>query len=152
MLTANLWIEVGLVNGAVGTAVAICYGDGQSPPELPIAVTVKFDSYMGPTLSDGTVPIIPPRHTWFAATHRCSHLKLAWAVTIHKAQGLTLNKVFVSLGTKEFSSGLTFVACSRVCHLRDLLFEKPFDFQCLANLGKSIRLRRGCRKMPDCSS
>ena len=145
MLTANLWVEVGLVNGAVGTVVAICYGEGRSPPELPIAVTVKFDSYTGPTLSDGTVPIIPLRRTWFSTSQQCSRLqlplKLAWAVTIHKAQGMTLDKVSVSLGTKEFSSGLTFMACSRVRRLSDLLFEKPFDFQRLTNLSKSNRLK-----------
>ena len=28
MLCANLWVEVGLVNGALGTVVAICYKEG----------------------------------------------------------------------------------------------------------------------------
>ena len=51
MLTANLWVDVGLVNGAMGTVVAICYRTGQAPPNLPIAVTVHFDSYTDPTLS-----------------------------------------------------------------------------------------------------
>ena len=50
MLSANLWVEVGLVNGALGTVQAICYKSGQSPPALPLAVTVKLDSYAGPTL------------------------------------------------------------------------------------------------------
>ncbi len=36
MLCANLWIEVGLVNGALGTVVAICYESDQYPPCLPI--------------------------------------------------------------------------------------------------------------------
>ena len=65
MLSANLWVEVGLVNGALGTVEAICYEGDQRPPDLPIAVTVKFDSYSGPTLPDGTVPITPLRRTWF---------------------------------------------------------------------------------------
>ena len=65
MLSANLWVEVGLVNGALGTVEAICYEGDQQPPDLPIAVTVKFDSYSGPTLPDGTVPITPLRRTWF---------------------------------------------------------------------------------------
>ena len=30
-------------------------------------------------------------------------LKLAWAVTIHKSQGLTLNKVVIDVGKKRFS-------------------------------------------------
>ena len=85
MLSANLWVEVGLVNDALGTVEAICYEGDQQPPDLPIAVTVKFDSYSGPTLPDGTVPITPLRRTWFSTTKQCSRfqipLKLAWAIT-----------------------------------------------------------------------
>ncbi len=98
MLTANLWTEVGLVNGTLGTVTDICYESGQGPPSLPIALTIKFDSYSGPTL-DGAVPIIPLRRTWFSTTNSCSRLqlplKLAWAITIHKSQSLTLEKVVI---------------------------------------------------------
>lgn len=128
MLTANLWIEAGLVNGALGTVVAICYEHG-SPPDLPLAVMIRFDSYSGPTLPDHTVPIIPIRRTWSSTGVQCSRLqlplKLAWAITVHKAQGLTLNKAVIDIGKKEFSAGLTFVACSRVRCLSDLLFISP---------------------------
>ena len=145
MLSANLWVEVGLVNGALGTVEAICYEGDQRPPNLPIVVTVKFDSYSGPTLPDGTVPITPLRRTWFSTTKPCSRLqiplKLAWAVTIHKSQGLTLDKAVIDIGKKEFSTGLTFVACSRVRQLTDLLFVPPFSFQRVANLSKSVRLK-----------
>lgn len=154
MLTANLWVQVGLVNGALGTVVAICYdGADQSPPNLPVAVTVKFDSYTGPTLADGSVPIVPLRRTWLSSTHPCSRLqlplKLAWAVTIHKSQGMTLDKVVIDVGKKEFSAGLTFVACSRVRHLKDLLFKLPFSFQRVAHLANckrhKERLEEDCR-------
>jgi len=47
MLPANLWVEVGLVNGALGTIVATCYKEDQHPPDLPVAVTVKFDYMQG---------------------------------------------------------------------------------------------------------
>ena len=104
-----------LVNGAMGTVIAVCYCNGESLLNLPIAVTVGFDSYRGPTLSDGTVTITPLRRTWSASGGSCSRLqlplKLAWAVTIHKAQGLTLDEVVMDIGKKEFSAGLTFVAC-----------------------------------------
>ena len=144
MLTTNLWVQVGLVNGAMGTVVAICYDDaGESPPRLPVAVTVRFDSFSGPTLSDGSVPITPLRRTWLSTDKTCSRLqlplKLAWTVTIHKCQGMTLNKAVVDLGKKEFSAGLTFVACSRVRQLKDLLFVTPFPFQRVANLASSYR-------------
>ena len=73
MLTANLWVQAGLVNGAMGTVVVICYDQaGGSPPNLPVAVTLRFDSYCGPTLPDGTVPIIPLRRTWLSTEKQCS--------------------------------------------------------------------------------
>jgi len=92
----------------MGTIEAICYRN-RGPPDLPIAVMVKFDHYNGPTLHDGTVPIIPIRHTWSNSGVQCSRLqlplKLAWAVTIHKSQGFTLDKVVIDVGKKEFSVG-----------------------------------------------
>ena len=143
MLTSNLWVEVGLVNGAMGTIESICYRSG-GPPDLPLAVMVKFDHYSGPTLHDGTVPITPLRRNWSNSGAQCSRLqlplKLAWAVTIHKSQGLTLDKVVVDIGKKEFSCGLTFVACSRVRQLTDLLFTPPFTYQRLQNIANSQRL------------
>ena len=150
MLNSNLWVEVGLVNGAMGTVKDICYRSG-GPPDLPLAVMVKFDKYTGPTLYNGTVPITPIRRTWSNCGVQCSRLqlplKLAWAVTIHKSQGLTLDKVVVDVGKREFSCGLTFVACSRVQHLTDVLFSSPFPFQRLSSLSKSRRLLQ--RKQED---
>jgi len=74
---------------------------------LSIAVMVHFDSYSGPTFPDDTVPIIPLRHCSSPSGGQCSRLqlplKLAWAVTIHKPHGLTLNKVVIDVGKKEFS-------------------------------------------------
>ena len=129
----------------MGTIKAICYQNDKAPPDLPTSVTVKFDTYSGPTLEEGTVPITPIRRTWTATGAQCLRLqlplKLAWAVTIHKAQGLTLNKVVIDVGKREFSSGLTFVACSRVRHLADLLFDPPFPYQRIANLANSQRLQ-----------
>ena len=114
------------------------------PPSLPTAVMVRFDSYSSPTLPDGSAPIVPIRRTWSNSGKSCSRLqiplKLAWAITIHKAQGLTLNKVVIDMGSKEFSTGLTFVACSRVRHLIDLIFQPPFDYDHLTSLSKSRTL------------
>lgn len=42
MLTSNLWMDTGLINGAMGTVQAICYKSG-GPPDLPVAVMVSFD-------------------------------------------------------------------------------------------------------------
>ena len=43
MLTCNLWTELGLCNGALGTVRHVIYAEGHSPPVLPIAIIVQFD-------------------------------------------------------------------------------------------------------------
>ena len=47
-------------------------------------------------------------------------IKLGWAVTIHKSQGLTLESCSVDLGTGAFASGQAYVALSR-CKTLDSL-------------------------------
>ena len=46
MLTSNLWVNVGLVKGAMGTIQANCYRSG-GPSDPFIAIMVHFDSYSG---------------------------------------------------------------------------------------------------------
>ena len=50
-------------------------------------------------------------------------LILSWALTIHKAQGMTLNRSIVNLSNTEFSAGLTYTACTRVRKLSDMAFD-----------------------------
>ena len=58
-----------------------------------------------------------------------------------------LNHVVIDIGKREFTSGLIFVACSRVCQLQDLLFVPAVSFQRLASLANSQRLAQ--RKAED---
>ena len=44
----------------------------------------------------------------------------AWAITVHKSQGLTLTQAVIELGPKDFSPGLAFVALSQVKTLKGL--------------------------------
>jgi len=127
MLRTNLWMEAGLVNGSVGTIRDIVFEEDQGPPSLPIAVLVEFDGYTGPGIvsEEGfkVVPITPVRHTWESKKGTCSRLQvpicLAWAITVHKNQGLTLEKTVIDLGEREYATCLSFVAISRVRSLRN---------------------------------
>lgn len=52
-------------------------------------------------------------------------LRTAWAVTIHKAQGLTLEKVRIDLGKGAFAPGQAYVALSRCTTLEGLKLVRP---------------------------
>lgn len=132
MLKSNLWVNKGLVNGALGYVRDIIFEPGSAPPhDMPIVICVQFDKYTGPHIN-GVVPIPPMTRSWKTGQVVCSRtqfpLSLAWAVTIHKSQGLTLDKVVVDIGVKELAAGCTYVALSRSKRLTDIMFDPGFDF------------------------
>ena len=52
-------------------------------------------------------------------------LMLAWAVTIHKSQGKTFDKVIIDIGRGTFSYGQAYVALSRCTTLEGIVLKKP---------------------------
>ena len=136
MLTENIWTENGLVNGALGTVCDITWpADSDWRRDPPLAVLVAFDNYEGPAL-DGdevrkVVPIFRSNREFIKNSTLCRRtqfpLTVAYAITIHKSQGITVEKAVLNLVEKDFAPGLSYVAVSRVKSLNGLMFEESFD-------------------------
>ncbi len=60
-------------------------------------------------------------------TFRQYPLRLAWAVTIHKSQGKTFDKVVVDIGNGAFAHGQVYVALSRCQSIGGLLLQRPIE-------------------------
>ncbi|KAI1107066.1 hypothetical protein F4804DRAFT_240083 [Jackrogersella minutella] len=104
---------------------------------------VSWDQYTGPPfllpsgdeLRDSrdrlVVPMEPVRQEFTLHNHSCyreqSPLVVSYAITVHKSQGVTLERLVCDISDPEFASGLSYVTVSRVSTLRGLLFEAPFN-------------------------
>jgi hypothetical protein len=112
------------VNGSLGTVTGLSEEGAD----------VAFDRGRGQHL---VTPVVweKVRQQWNEATKRIDTevvgayrqipLIHAWAVTIHKAQGLTLDDVRIDLGSGAFAPGQVYVAISRVRRMSGLSFARP---------------------------
>lgn len=117
MCTVNLDIESGICNGSQGVVVSIDRGvAGKFTP------TVRF--------MNGETRRVETHYTQSDEYPRVAvgqlPLCLAWAMTIHKIQGATLDVAEVDVGKEIFECGQTYVALSRVRSL-DGLRLSAFD-------------------------
>ena len=148
-LTSNLWTAAGLTNGAEGIVHSIIYAPNTKPPkDLPLAIIGIFKDYQGPSFLPGvakSVPICPLRRTWISNGVECTRIMLpvilGYALSIHKLQGATLDKVILNPGTKEFALGLLLVGASRVKTFQGLAFSPYPNFDRFDQIRRSATLK-----------
>ena len=109
MLRRNIDTAHGLVNGAIGTVTSISAQ----------YVTIKFD-HNGQTTKIAKVKSKFQVMKTFYVFRKQFPLILAYAVTIHKCQGLSLDCAIIDLSEEVFSPGMAYVALSRVRSLSGL--------------------------------
>ena len=138
MLRRNISVQNGLVNGSIGTITHIKWPhlrDMQlEEGELPESVSIKFDDI------EGEEVVIKPQNFSFDGLkgygkieRRMLPIILCWAVTVHKLQGITLDKAVVCLGSKLFAKGQAYVALSRVRSLDGLAISELNANKVLSN-------------------
>ena len=109
MLRRNIDVIMGLVNGAMGTVVGI----------YSTHVLIKFDHIDKPCqIEKITTKVMLMKNMYI---HRKQYpLILAFAITIHKCQGLSLDTAIIDLSQEVFGDGMAYVALSRVRTLSGL--------------------------------
>jgi PIF1-like helicase/Helix-turn-helix domain/Helicase len=72
-------------------------------------------------------------------------IKLAWAITVHKSQGLTFEKAVVDVGG-AFAAGQIYVALSRLTSLDGLILSSKISFRGISN---DVQVERYAATKPD---
>ncbi len=153
MLLKNINVSDGLVNGIFGTIKEFHYVDNET---FPSKIYIEFDNEQigkemrakHPCLKPGlekATPIEPEEDkvTSSGGVRRQFPIRLAWACTVHKVQGLTVDKAVVSM-KKIFAPGQAYVALSRVTSLDGLIIQ---DFKEKAIFAKD-NIKEALQTMP----
>ncbi len=114
-----------------------------------IGIVTNLDNTSIEVLVDGKTKIEVEEYTWenikytvneesreieeeVLGTFKQFPLKLAWAITIHKSQGLTFEKAIIDV-KNVFASGQTYVALSRLKSLDGLVLSSPIQIKGIKN-------------------
>jgi len=123
MLRRNVCTIDGLVNNAMGTIVGFEWAEGQRILGLqPCGIRILFDDQKVGRQTRGTTDLVAT--TIRASTSRFNGkdpVVLAWAVTMHKVQGISLDKAVIDCGSDIFDHGQAYTALSRVRMLEGVL-------------------------------
>lgn len=117
MLKRNIDVNLGLVNGSIGTVIEVkWHPDDHNKVNKVKRVVIKFGNFRPYELA-------PVKSKFEVINRAYVHREqfpicVAYAVTIHKSQGLSLQSALIDIGSSVFSCGQAYVALSRVNTLK----------------------------------
>src|SRR5215213_9176307 len=113
------------VNGTIGRVVGVGYDRYGVVVEVEFADGSSTD--VTPYTWEATRPVVSGGSLRREVVGTFSQLpfKLAWAITIHKSQGQTLDRLIVDLTGGMFSTGQLYVALSRCTSMNGLVLKRP---------------------------
>ena len=119
MLTRNKDLDRGLVNGSRGVVERfVLDADGD---QVPI---VRFDNGLVEKIAKAESVRYNPQGDQGCLVRKQVPITLAWAVTVHKSQGVTLTRALLDISS-AFEYGQCYVALSRVRNIEGLWLERP---------------------------
>lgn len=139
------------VNGSIGRVLDVALGrrDPRSEPGRrgPVVI-VEFTGGEVAEVPEFTWDVTRPvaagggmRHE-VIGSYRQFPFSLAWAITIHKSQGQTLDRLVVDLSGGTFATGQLYVALSRCRSLAGLVLTRPVLAEDLKTDRRIIRFLR----------
>lgn len=135
--------EIKLRIGAIVMCIANLNMDGETPivNGSQGIITEFIDNYPKVLFDNGVSLIICP-HIWNSEKIPGIAIKqlpliYAWAITIHKSQGLSLDRASIDIGEGIFECGQTYVALSRIKSLEGV-YLTSFDYSRI-KVNKSVQ-------------
>jgi len=115
------------VNGTLARIVEVREVDGE--PEIEIEQEDGSRAACGPHRWEVTQAVVEggAMRREVVGTYTQLPFKLAWAITIHKSQGQTLDRLVVDLTGGVFATGQAYVALSRATSLAGLVLKRPVE-------------------------
>lgn len=112
------------VNGTLGTVIKIDDAVHVATDDAPHAAH-KVEPVLWEKIQYTYDPEERKVEQTVIATFEQFPVRLAWAVTIHKSQGKTLDSALIDLGNGAFADGQTYVAFSRIKTLDGVYLSRP---------------------------
>ncbi|MFB8004779.1 AAA family ATPase [Nocardia sp. NPDC056000] len=130
------------VNGTIGRIIG--HRTGRGGPVVTVELPDGSKAEVGPHVWEITRPVVEggALSHQVIGTYTQLPFRLAWAITIHKSQGQTLDRLVVDLSGGTFADGQLYVALSRCTSMDGLVLRRAVQSR---DLKVDQRIRRFLR-------